>query len=487
MLPNLYKQIEIAVIAPTVPEEFFDLLWKGVWSAAFELASFGVTVQTFKTDKHDAAAQLAILTDLLGSRFGAIALVPAHPQELKAAIAEHCNQARPVITFHSDAAHSGRCSFVGTSAPEAGALAAEALAKFMGFRGKVATFPGDLGFEQFAQRYQGFHRELGRYGGGLKEAFCHIGLDGLPEALERALAEHPDLGGIYVGCARAHLIAAALKKSGLRIPFVGFDNTPAVTPYLQDGTIWAVIDESVHQQGYIAVQRAYEMCVNKAADHSQWVRVPSSLVLASNSSGARVGQSLNEAFEQLIRQQTAQLSSYQEMLEAANQELQRLAETDALTGLLNRRKLEEILPLELHRAHRGGRASLLMMDVDHFKQCNDNFGHHVGDEALRTVAHALRSHARESDFCARWGGDEFCVLLPGAGPAEAERLRNRICDALSATSVLPGGAPMQLRMSIGIAHFPEDGSTPDELVIAADRAMYHDKRAAQRAREPVAS
>lgn len=194
-----------------------------------------------------------------------------------------------------------------------------------------------------------------------------------------------------------------------------------------------------------------------------------------------MGQSLNEAFEQLIRQQTAQLSSYQEMLESANQELQRLAETDALTGLLNRRKFEEILPLELNRAHSGGRASLLMMDVDHFKQCNDNFGHHVGDEALRTVAQALKSQARETDFCARWGGDEFCVLLPGAGLADAERLRTRICDALRV------GNPLQLRLSIGVAHFPDDASTPNELVIAADRAMYHDKRTAKLAREVVAS
>lgn len=478
---GLQKRIEIAVIAPSVPEEFFNLLWDGVSRAAFELDSFGVTVRTFKTRFHDGRAQSALLSEMLDSSFSAIAIAPAHPEALNSLIASHAERGRPVVTFHSDAPASERHSHVGTSAPEAGALAAEALAKFMGRRGKIAAFPGDFAFPQFAQRYQGFRRELERWGPELEEAFCFAGLDGLSGALERALDEHPDLGGIYVGSARSFHLAGRLEGRSLQIPFVGFDNTAAIQPFLRNGIVSAVIDESVQQQGYIAVQRAFEISVSRSTDIARWVRVPSSLVLAANSADAPVGETLNEAFEQLIRQQTAQLHAYREMLESANHRLIRLAETDGLTGLMNRRKFEEILTIELERARIHGRLSLLLVDVDAFKSCNDNYGHHVGDEALRTVARTLAESLRKTDYCARLGGDEFCALLPDTDRAAALEVRERFCDALKQTAILPGGLPVTVRASVGVATFPEDAETANDLVIAADRSMYEAKRGAKTA------
>ncbi len=473
---GLRRKIDIAVIAPSAPEELFDLLWLGIDNAEKELASFGVAVLAFKTIAHDSEAQLRLLTNLLGSHFAAIVLVPAHTERLNGIIALHAQEDRPVVTFHSDAPDSQRCSYVGTSAQAAGALAAECLVKFMGGVGKIASFPGDLSFLQFSERHAGFQRELARSSNLATEVFCEAGLTDMPGKLARALDQHPDLGGIYVGSARTFLVAAAMERNGLRVPFVGFDNTAAVRPFLQNGIVSAVIDESVHQQGYIAVQRAYEVCVSKIKTH-KWVRVPSSLVLASNSAEAQVGETLNEAFEQLIRQQTAQLQTYKEQLDAANRKLIKLAETDGLTGLLNRRKFEEVLSAELDAPHSS--ICLLLVDIDDFKKMNDTLGHHTGDDALRRVAAVLQNCTRERDYCARLGGDEFCVLLSNTNRAEAERVRSRITQDLAGDGISHGAVAGPVQASIGVAEFGQDADTLEDLMIAADRSMYQAKRSAK--------
>jgi diguanylate cyclase (GGDEF)-like protein len=290
------------------------------------------------------------------------------------------------------------------------------------------------------------------------------------------LSKHPDVTGVYVGCSRVFHVASAMERLNLRVPCVGFNNTDAVRPWLQRGWVAAVVDESTYQQGYIAVQRAYESTLSVGPQASRWVRVPSSVVLKCNASDSFRGESLNEAFELLIRQRTSKLRSYQEQLEDANSKLLRLAETDALTGLLNRRKFEAIMEAHLSRRSGLDTVSLIMIDLDAFKAYNDSYGHHVGDEALRTVGRILEKCTHGMGFCARLGGDEFCILLPETDQAAALKIKAGILECIRQASIAPQTLNLRLRLSVGVATMPQDASTAEDLIIAADQAMYAEKR-----------
>ncbi len=150
------------------------------------------------------------------------------------------------------------------------------------------------------------------------------------------------------------------------------------------------------------------------------------------------------------------------------------ATTDAITGLPNHRALKEYLDAELARAHRRKRSlCVLMLDIDHFKQYNDAFGHAAGDLALRTVASTLRSALRRGDYAARYAGEEFVAILPEAEAQTGVALGERVRQAIAAiheenTTSLPG----RLTASVGIAAYPEHGTNADELLRAADHSMY---------------
>lgn len=151
--------------------------------------------------------------------------------------------------------------------------------------------------------------------------------------------------------------------------------------------------------------------------------------------------------------------------------------TDALTGLPNRRFFERQFPVELVRAQRHlGQVSLLMLDMDRFKQINDEFGHQAGDRALKEVSQVLRSSLRAYDVCARLAGDEFVILLGECDAAQAERRRLELQRAIDGVHFEPSpGRPTPLAISIGASTFPDDGQTPEELIEIADRRMYRDK------------
>ena len=159
--------------------------------------------------------------------------------------------------------------------------------------------------------------------------------------------------------------------------------------------------------------------------------------------------------------------------------------TDALTGLPNTRYLFMHLSRELARAERlKGEVALLVMDLDNFKDINDNHGHHVGDRVLRELAPVLRNAIRPYDICVRYAGDEFIVVLSGCGQDEADRKRSELQRTVDeAIFEARPGRRLPLAVSIGAAIFPHDGDTYEALLATADSRMYRDKsRRKQQAR-----
>jgi diguanylate cyclase (GGDEF)-like protein len=148
-----------------------------------------------------------------------------------------------------------------------------------------------------------------------------------------------------------------------------------------------------------------------------------------------------------------------------------LATTDPLTELANYRRFREALDLELRRAERSGRSfSLLLMDLDGLKRINDTHGHLTGSRALCRVAAALRAGCRSMDIVARYGGDEFAVILPEVGAEPAMSVARRACAIISGDAEQP-----ELSASCGTATYPFDGRSGEELIAAADRRLYAQK------------
>lgn len=155
-------------------------------------------------------------------------------------------------------------------------------------------------------------------------------------------------------------------------------------------------------------------------------------------------------------------------------ELEHVAQTDSLTGLLNRGAFEVVLRRDLQRCHRSGSTvAVMLIDLDYFKQVNDSFGHAVGDRVLRRISSALTAHTRPSDVLSRYGGEEFVVLLREAGVDDAHAAAERIRSEVQALEDLPEG--VNLTASIGVAvNLP--GEAPDELLGRADEALYRSKK-----------
>jgi len=151
--------------------------------------------------------------------------------------------------------------------------------------------------------------------------------------------------------------------------------------------------------------------------------------------------------------------------------------TDPLTGLPNTRFMFMHLTRELARAERlKSEVSLLVMDLDNFKDINDTYGHHIGDRALREVAGVLRTAIRPYDICVRYAGDEFIVVLSGCGGEEAERKRVELQKAVDSLPFEPRpGRTLPLAISVGAAIFPHDGDSYEALLATADSRMYRDK------------
>jgi two-component system, cell cycle response regulator len=172
----------------------------------------------------------------------------------------------------------------------------------------------------------------------------------------------------------------------------------------------------------------------------------------------------------------AQVKKLQDELRQRNAELDRVSRTDGLTGLFNRRHLDEAL-LHQYSASRRNRTpvSVLLLDIDHFKNVNDTYGHPAGDQVLQEFARRLQHEVRLEDITGRWGGEEFLVILPGADPRSAGIVAERIRLATARAPVVVDGAQIPFTVSGGYATGPLD--IPDEQVSRADAALYEAKLA----------
>lgn len=173
--------------------------------------------------------------------------------------------------------------------------------------------------------------------------------------------------------------------------------------------------------------------------------------------------------------------------------IEALSVTDDLTSLYNSRYLNQVLHRESKRATRSGRPlSLLFLDLDGFKSVNDRFGHLCGSRALVEAANLIRRCARETDVTARFGGDEFAVVLPDTGSEGAVAVAERVCARIAAHAFLGAsdGLDIRLTASVGVATLPDVAGSAEELIKAADVAMYrvkdHGKNGVFLAVDPVA-
>lgn len=163
-------------------------------------------------------------------------------------------------------------------------------------------------------------------------------------------------------------------------------------------------------------------------------------------------------------------------LKTALVEMERLAKTDGLTGLLNRRSLLEVAVQEFTRAQRYKRSlSVLMLDIDHFKRINDTYGHHVGDLVIQTIASILNEIFRATDSVGRYGGEEFVVILPETTLEQAfevaERIRCQVSGRLMSNEI----RDLHATVSLGISTLSTETNTIDEMLQRADKALYQAK------------
>lgn len=237
------------------------------------------------------------------------------------------------------------------------------------------------------------------------------------------------------------------------------------------------------RQATAVLEKLHALAVNVAFDvdeHSSQVEeIHNDLLSTENPRPTTIVDAMARLVEANQQMQEKLDSSENKLREQAHQiEVRSLeARTDVLTLLANRRAFEDEMNRRIDEFHRHGRVfSVIMVDVDHFKDFNDTYGHQTGDEVLRGVARALRRKMREMDLVARYGGEEFSVILPGTPLAEACQAAFRAQDAITGFHLLLDGKDLQITASLGVAEV-RGSEDPVALVHRTDSALYASKEA----------
>jgi diguanylate cyclase (GGDEF)-like protein len=253
-----------------------------------------------------------------------------------------------------------------------------------------------------------------------------------------------------------------------RIILTAYTDTREILDAINRAEIYRYITKPWNNQELLAT-------IHQAAEHHRLLSENRELITELENKNANLRQkeqelrSLNQSLETQVAQRTKELQQ-------ANEKLSELAMTDPLTKLFNRRAFFQKFNEEIERSRRYKHVIVVaMIDVDHFKTFNDMEGHVHGDEALKRVAQLFSSNIRKTDVLARYGGEEFILMMPET-PTESAL---EICDRLRATieSTLFQGQKetAYLTVSIGLATFPKDGDSAEDLVKAADAALYEAK------------
>ena len=191
-------------------------------------------------------------------------------------------------------------------------------------------------------------------------------------------------------------------------------------------------------------------------------------------------QENQEELESKVQERTLELHIALQELEELNRELAEKSTLDELTGLYNRRFYDQKILAEYRRSRRNlSPLSLVVVDIDHFKKVNDNFGHLAGDECLKAVAQALKkSLLRSTDIACRYGGEEFCLILPETKDAGAKLFAEELRKKISQLAVQHSGQTIALTISCGISTYQQqEGASPETIFSAADQALYQAKQA----------
>ncbi len=179
----------------------------------------------------------------------------------------------------------------------------------------------------------------------------------------------------------------------------------------------------------------------------------------------------------LVIYDVTDVATNRHQLQAANAELNRLSSTDSLTGIFNHGHWKAMLKREVSRHGRyGSMASLVMIDIDHFKRVNDEHGHQAGDVMIQAVADVIRRHARDVDVVGRYGGDEFAVVLPDTDKVGARVFCERLREAIEALQVAHEGQTIRCTVSLGVADLTKSAHDARTLIEWADQALYTAKK-----------
>jgi diguanylate cyclase (GGDEF)-like protein len=284
---------------------------------------------------------------------------------------------------------------------------------------------------------------------------------------------------------QADWLKETLAHQGYRIS-VARDGREALRQVMSDAPDLVVLDVMLPDMDGLEVLRVIKM--RSREQFVPVILISAKATLESRVAGLRIGADdfLAKPFAEAEIQARAaamlRIKSLQDQLREANAQLEKLAVADGLTGLYNRRTFDERLRDEFTRCRRyGDPVSLLILDLDHFKRLNDEYGHPFGDRVLRETAELLSSMLRAPDVCARYGGEEFAVILPKTHMKGALAVGERILARLREKTYAAPGTPsvaaaVRVTASAGVASHPSAGiTTPELLVDCADEALYRAK------------